>query len=54
MNLHTHRVYNHTGYDVTDYFWLAVIEVKKTFENASYDGLAAVYLVNRLSRPALH
>ena len=49
MNLHTRRVYGHTGYDVTDYFRLAVIEVPKTVENAAPDGFAAVCLVNRLS-----
>ena len=65
MNLHSRQVYNHTGYDFTDYFLLAVIEVQKTVENAKYDGSAAVYLVNRLSqnhqilqthpcRPAMH
>ena len=37
-DLHTGRVYNHAGYDVTDYFRLAVIEVKKTDENAASDG----------------
>ena len=40
---------NHTGYDVADYFRLAVIEVHETVENATSDGFAAVYLVNRLS-----
>ena len=49
MNLHTRRVYNHIGYDVTDYFWMAVIEVPKTVENAASDGFASVYLVNHLS-----
>ena len=49
MNLQTRRVYNHTGYDVTDYVRLEVIEVQITVENAAYDGFAAVYLVNRLS-----
>ena len=29
MNLHTRRVYSQTGYDVTDYFRLAVMEVQK-------------------------
>ena len=29
VNLHTRRVYNHTGFDVTDYFWSAVIDVQK-------------------------
>ena len=38
----------HTGYDVTDYFWLAVIEVQKAVEDAAYDGFAAVFLVNCL------
>ena len=34
-NVHTGRVYKHTGYDVTIYFRLAVMEVlKKTVENA--------------------
>ena len=42
-------VYNDTRYDVTDYFRLAVIELKKTIENAASDDFAAVYLVNRLS-----
>ena len=32
-NLHTRRVYNHTGYDFTIYFRLAVIEVKKKRSN---------------------
>ena len=49
MNLYIRRVYSHTGYDVTMYFWLAVIEVQKTVENAAFDGFAVVYLVNRLS-----
>ena len=47
MNLPTRRVYDHAGYDVTDCFRLAVIEIQKTVENAAYDGFAAVYLVNR-------
>ena len=42
MNLYTGLVYNHTGYDVTDYFRSAVIEVKKTVENAASDGFALV------------
>ena len=40
----------HTGYDVNDYFRLAVIEVLKTVENAEFDGLAAVYRENRKTR----
>ena len=32
MNLHTSRVYNHTRYDITGYFRLAVIVVKTTVE----------------------
>ena len=38
---------NHTGYDVTDHLWLAVIEVQKTVENAPSDGFAGVYLEKR-------
>ena len=40
---------SHTGYDVTDYFRVAVIEVKKKVENATSDGFTVVYLENRLS-----
>ena len=29
---------NHTGYDVTDHFRMAVIEVQKTVENVALDG----------------
>ena len=33
MNLHTRRVYNHTGYDYTMYFRSEVIGVRKTADN---------------------
>ena len=33
-NLHTGRVYNHTGYNVTIYFRSKVIDVRKMAENA--------------------
>ena len=46
--LHTGIVISHTGYDVIDYFQLAVIEVQKTVKNAACDDFAAVYLKNRL------
>ena len=36
MSLHTTRFYNHTGYYVTRYFRLAVIEVQRTVENAAF------------------
>ena len=38
MNLHTSRVYNHTGYDVTMYFRSGVIDVRKRAENDNSDG----------------
>ena len=53
MNLLTWRVYNHIGYDVTDYFRLAstaVTEVQRRSKIAAYDGFAAAYLANRLSK----
>ena len=35
--LHTGRVYNHTGYDVTIYFLSEVIGVRRTAENDASD-----------------
>ena len=32
----------HTGDDVTGYFWLALIEVQKTVENAASNGFGAI------------
>ena len=32
--IYTDALMSRTGYDVTDYYWLAVIEVQKTVENA--------------------
>ena len=40
---------NHTGYDITDYFRLADMEVQKMVVNAAYNDFADVYLVNCLS-----
>ena len=34
-HLHTHRVYNHTGHDVTRYFQSEVMDVRKTADNGS-------------------
>ena len=47
--IRTDILISRTGFDVSDYFQLAVIEVQKTCENAKFDGFADVYLVNRLS-----
>ena len=37
-NLHTRRIYNHTGYDVTIYFWSEVIDVRERAENDALGG----------------
>ena len=47
--IHTDILISHSGYNVTDNFRLAVIEVQKTCENAASDFLAAAYIANRLS-----
>ena len=38
MSLHTRRVYNHTGYDVTDYFRSETTAKKQSQLNAASDG----------------
>ena len=45
-HIHTGIRINHTGYDVTDYFRFAVIEVKNTVENAASDGFAGLLYVS--------
>ena len=47
-SLHNRRDYNHTGYDVTDYFRLSVIEVQRSVKNSTTDGFVVIYLENGL------
>ena len=41
MDIQDDLVFSHTGYDVTSYFRLAFMEVRKTTENATFDGFGS-------------
>ena len=51
MDIDADIEHSDTGYDVTCYFWLAVIEVLKTAENAAADGLRLNFIAWRFSQP---
>ena len=47
-NIHTDKVYSHTGYDVTNYFWSEVV-AKKTVEKNRLRRLLVEFLKSGLS-----
>ena len=50
-NLHTGQFYNHTGYDVTDYFRLAVIEVQKRSKMPPPTAFGRILVARRFACP---